>query len=524
MAVPKHKPTSEPPDGIRIPDEFPILTQIAFYLLLALVAARAMLQEYIRDPLLSPDLPRGAGASVMVWLNLLCCVPALLVLARRAIDKHYVLRLDWSHALLGMLAIWTGASVMWASDKWIALIGASTWIATLVVLWTFVQLVRSWHRLRVVAGVLAGVLLVLAAHGLIYRFVDAPEMEEYWRAQGAQILQERGWQPDSFQAQQFERKVLAKEVMGFARSPNSYAAIVVTLGFVALGVLIQRARDQEESGWIGAAAILVAPALVMPFFTGSKTALATAIVGGALLYGAIAFADRLSNRFRKMFFGSLGVIALGAVLLILFGMMRGGLPGASLDFRWNYWTGAAGMIAERPLLGTGWENFGDAYLAHRVPRAAEEIKDPHNFVVRFFTELGIIGGVLALAGLIRLAWEATRPISLVATATPGRGELAWIGWTVIATLIISALAAIDFSQNPDVWTFELLKRVLYALLLAGGALVVVLRLRGGMRAEDRPAPLLAIAMTVAGGVLLLHSTVDFAMFEVSGGLILATLA
>ena len=64
--------------------------------------------------------------------------------------------------------------------------------------------------------------------------------------------------------------------------------------------------------------------------------------------------------------------------------------------------GSLAVFKEHPMLGVGWSNFGLHYLAHRLGQAPEEIKDPHNFLVRFFTELGLVGGVLVI--LWQLVW------------------------------------------------------------------------------------------------------------------------
>ncbi len=60
----------------------PWLTQIAFVLAISAVCARAMVLEVLRDPF---DLmtgssvgPRQCGPGCSIWLDLLCCVPALL--------------------------------------------------------------------------------------------------------------------------------------------------------------------------------------------------------------------------------------------------------------------------------------------------------------------------------------------------------------------------------------------------------------------------------------------------------------
>jgi O-antigen ligase len=519
-------------DGIELPDEFPILTQLAFYLLLASVAARAVLSEYVRDALPNPDAPRGTGPGTILVLNLLCCIPALLVLLRRSIDKHYVLRVHLSHLPMALLAASTLASVAWSSDRYLALVSATSWIAMLVVLWTMTQLVRSWQRLRVVAGVLVGILLAVAAQGIIFRTLDVPDLQELWKTDGPRILAERGWAPDSFQAQQFEKKLTSGEVYGFSASPNTYAAQLVTLAFVVVGVGLQRWKDGDESGWIGAVFLALLPALVLPFFTGSKTAFVTASMGGLLLFASLRWRETLASRHRAAYLGGLALAGLGVVAVLAVGLVRGGLPIASLNFRWSYWVGSWSAFWDRPLLGTGWANFISGYLPARVERAAEEIKDPHNLLVRFFVELGLVGGILAIAWLARLAWEATRPAAGAVKPVPSRPaaippprsrELNWIAAMVVLSLVIGAAAAIDFAFAPDAWTFDLLKRVLFAFLLAIGVLLAVMRTGEAIRIDDRPAPHLSAAMTVAVAVLLLHASIDFALFETATSLIFALL-
>src|SRR5690606_36722286 len=88
----------------------------------------------------------------------------------------------------------------------------------------------------------------------------------------------------------------------------------------------------------------------------------------------------------------------------------------SLTFRWEYWRGASGVVAERPVVGVGLENFGTHYRRARLPEAPEEVADPHNLLVKLAAELGVIGLLLGLAWLGRLAWEVTRPVVPLAPA------------------------------------------------------------------------------------------------------------
>ena len=40
------------------------------------------------------------------------------------------------------------------------------------------------------------------------------------------------------------------------------------------------------------------------------------------------------------------------------------------------------LFARIPILGVGYGNFSYGYLAYRLPAAAEEIRIPHNMLVR----------------------------------------------------------------------------------------------------------------------------------------------
>src|SRR5215212_6021138 len=95
-----------------------LLTRGAFWLAMVIVCARVGMQETLRDPMAvgpgSLAAPRGAGAGTALFLDLLCFVPAFLILLRRVMDATYVLRWGWSHVMMGLLAVWAMASRFWA--------------------------------------------------------------------------------------------------------------------------------------------------------------------------------------------------------------------------------------------------------------------------------------------------------------------------------------------------------------------------------------------------------------------------
>src|SRR5688500_3976963 len=95
---------------------FEFLTQIAFVTALGLMVARGTISSTTRSAgeAIVANAPRGAGAASGLGLDLLCCVPAILILARRVADREYVLRAAWAVLPLAGLAAWGLLSVIWA--------------------------------------------------------------------------------------------------------------------------------------------------------------------------------------------------------------------------------------------------------------------------------------------------------------------------------------------------------------------------------------------------------------------------
>ena len=140
------------------------VTQVAFVLALAMVLARATMSEMLRDPMSTAVGIRMPGPATSIGIDLLLCVPALLVLGRRVADPAYALRWSWSLPVMGAAGAWAALSVAWSADKFAAAVGAANLVGSMALLWAMVQLVRSWLRLRIVAGAAAAVV----GHGLAH--------------------------------------------------------------------------------------------------------------------------------------------------------------------------------------------------------------------------------------------------------------------------------------------------------------------------------------------------------------------
>ena len=169
------------------------------------------------------------------------------------------------------------------------------------------------------------------------------------------------------------------------------------------------------------------------------------------------------------------------------------------------------MFAERPVLGVGWSDFGEHYLAHRVPNSAEEVSEPHNALVRFFTELGVVGGLLAAGWLARLAWEVVRPATPPVVTGDAKATVWVVGPPLLALGLVVAFG-IDWAGNVDYAVNESVERVAQAGLMMIGLALASIRSAGGEQ-DGRAATVLAAGLAVAAGGLLLQSMVDFMLFE-----------
>lgn len=510
-------------------DPLAVLTQAALVILLAVVAARCSANELQNDAFGfggSADAGGGPGPSTTILLNLLCFVPALLVLVRRAIDPQYVLRWHVSQAIAFGLAAWVSLSAIWAGNKFDALLMASNWWAAAAVLWAAGQLVRSWTRLRPALGVATGLGLIFLAQGLIYKYYEQPELQHYWETD-PQLKARRDADPNDFLIKQMDRAVHGNAQQGFFRSPNTFAAAVVLAGIISVGFAGQRLMTKDEPGFAAAIGVAVLALPLLVWWTGSRTAGGAAMLAGIALVLAWLSRDSLAARSKSLYFAGAALVVLAIVAVVGIGLSTGGLVHDSLNFRWNYWVASARMFAAHPILGVGWTNFGDHYLAYRLPVAAEEIKDPHNVFVRFATEAGVVGLVLAIAWLTRAVWEITRPVlpkTPLAPAMPVikgiRTGPSWMHTAILIALLYAVLRAAILASLIVPQTAplainlpELGKTLLFGLLMLTAMLMTCVRTAHDPTADDRPAPFLLYATIVALLAFLLHNQVDFALSE-----------
>lgn len=213
---------------------------------------------------------------------------------------------------------------------------------------------------------------------------------------------------------------------------------------------------------------------------GAKPPLPHRSSAACALGGFLLFRNTLKKHYRTTFFTATAATLCGLLAVAGHGMYHHGLfPGHfsnSLDFRWKYWVASVGIFKAHPIAGVGWGNFGSNYLAYRLPEAAEEIKDPHNFIIKLLTELGLIGTFLGITWLILAAWEITKPAAdFNSTKVAPETAMPAVIKMVLLGMFLNISANVDFSLSTVDTVTLLLKPLLFTLTLLLGTLAGAMR-------------------------------------------------
>lgn len=406
MSARTRKPTSStvPPVLAAAPSRRPM--SLAF---IGLVAVTVLM------PMLASTLQIGGtggfpGTQALLWMGALI----LLTFAAAVLDavrcRRLVLPATWT--VLGALLVAAGAGVAaWrASDRYAAVLGAVEAALGALYFLTCLMVADDRERIRWLLGALVAGTLVTAAAAVLGEVTLHGALLDYFMEYRLDILAENGIRPDSPDEQMFRNR-MAGDVFGTFYHPNLMADYLAMGGLAALALLVGHARrlterqadGQPKSVAIAATVVLsvVLAAAGAAIWMSRSRAGAASLVAGAYVMAVLATVRRRALRIVL-------VVAPAIVAAAVLGVVwqRGLAPEAvkSLQFRLDYWQGAWGVIRDHPLTGVGAGNFGSHYLAHKLPHAPEEIRDPHNLFVRAWAEFGPLG----LAGVVILAAATLR--------------------------------------------------------------------------------------------------------------------
>jgi len=140
-------------------------------------------------------------------------------------------------------------------------------------------------------------------------------------------------------------------------------------------------------------------------------------------------------------------------------------------------------------------------------------------------ELGVVGGLLTIAWMLRLWWElGTFPMAGQSEESTRPPALPLLLGLALAAIGLNCVFSIDWSAQTAWIIIELFKRLLFLLALLTGICVAGIRSFNRQEPDDRPAPWLHAAVLVGLGLFLLHNLIDFSMFEIGPMYLFALLA
>lgn len=512
------------------------LERAAFFVMLAILAARPLIPETFERATLSFLSPEaqasGPTPTVTGWLDslLLAAACAALFAARRSLKMSKAIVLGVG--LLGAAAV---VSTIAADDKRAACAAAGHLLAVALAALALSRVSRAaWMRHALLAAVLAGG-GANALRCLSQWSYEFDQTYEYWLEQ-KQELARRGVDVDTPAIVNYERRMLAREPFGYLYHPNVAAscmamALVAGVG-AAAGALFSAAarrakgpsppaRRPGAAPWLAALAVYLGSLALAVALTGSMGAIVAASISLAALVVMIAARGSIERRPRTW----LGALLCGYVLLVAggaaFGLARGTLPGASLAFRWQYWSAAAQAYAEAPWTGLGRGNFRDAYLRHKQPQATEDVADPHNLWVALLTELGplgLCGAAILIAAALSIAFG--RAAGEAGNPDAGPVRPARLVIPILGMAVVHAAASGTPLSAPGVLIWWGTETILpWGILFTAAAIGVEKLCRSGLAA--RCVTLGTIAALLAA---LLHNLVDFSLLTPAGDALFALLA
>jgi hypothetical protein len=518
--APKTKPpivATKPAGGLRAAD---LLDAAALLILLLVVAMRPLISETYYSAV--QPMVRAAGADlitsattawfdVAIWTAAICAAGAALL--RR--DRWRLTGVEVGWLVLAVAAILSTVS---ASNKRLATNAVVDWLSIVAIIFLLTNLCRDRRRIVLVLAVLMATGFASAVKCILQERAEFRETRELYEQTKAEFWQRQGVALSDPQVELFERRLRGAEASGFLPHSNTQAALLSLAGFAALAISDLCRRSRHAQVLVRAGALLLFATILT---TGSRGAIGAAALG-LLLWFAAGYCEPLLRRcWRGVLVVAWAVAIAAAVGVWGFGQSRGGLPGSSLEFRWQYWQIARDIIAENPWTGVGALNFDRAYLPHKPIDYPEEIKDPHNFILSTVAQFGLLGGAGLLLAMVGGSWVAARNWSRTGPepAEVGRSADEGKAWAPFAAVVVIGFVLLRVWMMRQLWLSDDVGNRAAAMFDLGayGLLWVVAFVGALWIAETFRAPrdlgTGAAAACACGAIaFLLHNTIDFAIF------------
>lgn len=492
-----------------------LLERVALGALLAIIAVRPMLSETVTFE--SPSWTRGldapAGpqpATTLIFAVSIFAAAALTFASR--LWRGAPLRATGAELGALLLIVAGGVSLMQAGQQQLAFFGTLNFLSFVLLFLAMAQLLDAPWKIRLATCVVLASSAVFAVRCFWQIFVDYPDTLAYfeqYREQWVALAGEDG----AGRLYDFTQRMKSNAATGYFGHANVAASYLATVFFVALACAFDRARSVRA----GRAIALIGPIVVAALAVGALVTCQSKGAAAAIALGAVAWAigSALGGRISCKPIGAVVAFwlaaALGVAGVAALGLSRGGLPTLSMLYRWQYWRGAAAMLAERGWLGIGCDNFGRLFTRYKPLECPEEVLDPHSWLVRLLVEwgaLGLLGIVLLFVGIsIGLARPRRSPAEAFREQAAPGSIRTWFGVVGISALVCWLATLADSATAYIVLT-------LFIPVLLWPLVSVALTLPAtDRRFNEAPVTAMLPALVAAAVAFLAHAAIDLAMFS-----------
>ncbi|MBN2376572.1 MAG: O-antigen ligase family protein [Sedimentisphaerales bacterium] len=302
-------------------------------------------------------------------------------------------------------------STMAASNQHKALVSSCVLLSQMILAMLLVQLLNSPAKQRLLLCVVVATGVTVAYRCLEQFIYDMPAMMEDFARNPNAVLATQGIEPGSYEAANFAGRIASGDIGGFFAISNTVAAFFILSIMASVALLLDGfKRKMTQWQWLSAFALVVFILLQIAalFIIRSKGGIVGCLFAMGLM-GLLWFGRKFFCKHRNVVIaGVVVLIALTITTIAMYGSKYGRLPTLSMWVRWQYWQGAAQMIADHWFTGVGGENFA-TYYRHYVDAAAPEVvADPHCFFLALWSQWGLLALIGLVVAILAICFRLTR--------------------------------------------------------------------------------------------------------------------
>jgi O-antigen ligase len=423
-------------------------------------------------------------------------------------------------------------STISASDKRLAITQVAVLLGPILAAILLVQILDSPLTIRFVLVVVAA-LAIVSAYQSTEQFLVSNQIaiEQYEKAPET-LLAPLGIEPDSFQQFLFEHRLYSRGVRGFFTTGNSAAAFTLMAAIVAIALLIEQVRSgsDRKSRSRDVLCRAVATALVVGglLLTQSKGGILSFLLAASVFAILLHMRKWPAARRRLAWTISLPLAFVLAIVIgyaiVSYGLEHDRLPGGnSMLVRWQYWAASAQMFHDHPLTGVGPGNFAQNYTHYKPASAPESVADPHSLPLSLLTQYGPLGllgfAAMVLGPIVRSArplMPDAGPPKRLGAFSARRPALIALGVVCVSLLVLRPiLVPRPPGGGTVVAVYEIVSLYVapVAAFLIGFLLLATSLLGASSRSDGTGDTVVSAALGSAVFGVLVHSLIDFAIFE-----------